>query len=363
MAFWRRDRAEDKAEPGTVVLGRQMADAAKAEKRHRRRLRHSSSPLEDVEYDPATGALDLHRWVESDVDAAVGAFVSSYLAMSAEEAAETRAALTMDDFYTLLAFARRSALASLRGQAEPSLRGGLAAVSAVALERLDFRDAQAAAELVAWAMARAGIDHAAELRRLKAHQEEALSEALRPLADRPASELGPGPWRCVESGGNPVLAWDGFFGPYQPTLDVVRAATAVGDVLERDVYRVTDLQVAVELPDVWLTRAGGEEVGRALEGLSACLSVGTRLDPAATRRAEDQQLTVFLAEAATGPNAATVAGAAVSTKSFEALGVACGRACCVVVARSFVKGVRSYERPGTLERFREPVTVALREAL
>lgn len=92
--------------------------------RHRATTGAVTSPLAGLAYDPRSGALDLHRFVESPVDTAVGEFTASYEKLGSEQAGDIRAALSMDDFYTLLAFARRSVLASLPGaqQSLPSLR-------------------------------------------------------------------------------------------------------------------------------------------------------------------------------------------------------------------------------------------------
>jgi ketosteroid isomerase-like protein len=338
---------------GAVVLGRQMADATEAEERHRSRNPALASPLAGVAYDAETGALDLHRWVDSPVDRAVAAFVSAYAEMGQEEAVAARAALTMDDFYTLFAFARRSALASLRGRAEPSLRDGLAAVSAIDLDRVDWRDALVVAELLAWAMATAGRNHTEEFRRVASLQDDAMHEALRPIAERPPAELSPGMWRCVTTRAGPVLVSSNF-GPFEPTVDLLGAANAIQDVLEADVYRVHGIAVGGELPPVWLSG----HVESALNAIRACVTVSATPAPSP----DDQQLLAFIAEAASAEDAAMLASAAVSADWHEALGVSYGAACCVVIANSVVVGVPAFERPGALERFADPVASALREA-
>jgi hypothetical protein len=338
-----------------------MADATEAEERHRRKSGGLPSPLEGVAYDPSTGALDLHRWVESPVDRAVASFASTYADLGPDEAARVRAALRMDDFYTLLAFARRSALSSLRGSTDPSLADGLAAVSAVELERVDWRDAVVAGELLAWAMARAGLDHATEFRRLEPQQDDAMKQALRPIAARPAGELSPGMWRCVTTPAGPALAGDDFE-RFEPTADLVAIAITLQDVLEADVYRVGSIDVGSELPSVWLTATDEDQLERALHTIRACVSVNAKPEPEATTSAEDQHFVIFIAEAGVDDDAVMLATAAVSTDWYEALGVSHGAVCCVMIARSFVTGAPAFEGPGALDRFADPVASALRQA-
>jgi hypothetical protein len=342
-------------------IGRQMADAADAEERHRRERPGLASPLAGVAYDPSSGAFDLHRWVDSPVDETVARFVAAYGELEPEEAAEARAALTMDDFYTLFAFARRSALASLRGRDEPTLRDGLAAVSAIDLRRVDWRDALVAGELVAWAMATAGLDHGAEFRRVEPRLDDAMREALQPIGERPAADLSPGMWRRVDTRAGPVLVSENF-GRFEPSVDLVGIALVLQDVLEADVYRVHSIAVGGELPLVWLTAGDKSELERAVNAMRACVNVGARLDPSATSTAEDQHFVAFVAEAASADDAAMLASAAVSTESHEALGLSHGAVCCVLVARSFVVGVPAFEEPGALHRFAVPVESALQAA-
>lgn len=363
MAFWRRRRGEHTdADQDPVVLGQQMADASKAEKRHRRKARRMQSPLEGVAYDPSTGALDLHRWVESPVDEAVASFASGFGDLGPDKALQVRAALRMDDFYTLLTFARRSALASLRGRPEPALGEGLAALSAVELERVDWRDAVVAGELLAWAMARAGLDHAAEFRRLEPLQDDALREALRSITEARPGELSPGMWRCVSTKAGPVLMGDDFE-PFEPSVDLAGVAIALQDVLEADVYSVNSIDVGSELPSVWLAAGDEDQLEPALNAIRACVTVNANPKPTATPTAEDQHFVVFIAEAATSDDAAKLASTAKSTDSHEALGVSHGVVCCVLVARSFVMGVTAFEGPGALDRFAGPVASVLRDAL
>ena len=143
--------------------------------------------------------------MESPTDDAVSEFAVSYEKLGDEKAADVRAALTMDDLYTLLAFARRSALASLQSRASPSVHHGLVALTAVDAERVDWRDLSVAAELLAWAIARAGEDHAIEFQRMSERSERGVAEALDSIASRSADELEPGMWRAVETRAGLIL--------------------------------------------------------------------------------------------------------------------------------------------------------------
>jgi hypothetical protein len=203
-------------------------------------------------------------------------------------------------------------------------------------------------------MARSGMDHTAEFRRLEPLQDGAMREALRPIAARAPAELSPGMWRRVATKAGPVLASNDF-GRFEPTVDLVGIAVALQDVFEADVYRVHNIGVGGKLPPVWLTG----DVAGALNAIRACAKVRATPEPSP----DDQQLVAFTVEAAAVEDAAMIAAAAVSTASHEALGVSHGAVCCVVIANSVVVGVPAFEAPGALERFAGPVASSLRDAV
>ena len=120
-------------------------------------------------------------------------------------------------------------------------------------------------------------------------------------------------------------------------LEEARAAIAAVDEDRVDWRDVSVASALVEDPD-----SSGYVPIETPDGPALVLSPGTsvwaQLGPATDEEAESQQFTIFLAETAR-----------------EA-----GRICAVTVARSWVKEVAAFEQPGSLERFREPFTAALR---
>jgi hypothetical protein len=269
------------------------------------------SPLAGVAYDAQRGEFDLHRYVPSETDDEIRSFLGAYTP-------EMQAALTEADFYKLLTFARRTALAVIRGADESRLDEARAAIRAVDEERVDFRDVVVSSALV----------------------------------DDPDSsgyvriETPDGPGLVLSPGTSTVSA------------HLMTIAFRLEAVLAQDTYRVTAISGGDPVHAVWFSG----QVERELGGLGAAVTLTAHLDPATEDEADSQQFTIFLAEAASEADAERLAAAAVPTDWFQALGLAAGRTCCVTVARSLVEGVAHYEQPGSLERFREPFDAALRAA-
>lgn len=119
------------------------------------------------------------------------------------------------------------------------------------------------------------------------------------------------------------------------------------------------MTVATDLPPVWLTPAAGEGLEAALHGVRACVSISAQLDPERAATASDQLSIVFLEEAANETDARRLAAAAQPTKSHEAVGLSGAQVCCVLIASSFVVGVKTFERRGALSRFVQPLSRVL----
>jgi hypothetical protein len=332
---------------GEVLLGTDLATARVAEELHRASA-SGPSPLRDIAYRGAEH--DLWRWVESPRDAVLAAFVGEYAGVA--DPAATRAALTMDDFHTLMTFARRSALAALRTRDAGTVRAAFGALSAIDLERVDWRDVVTAAALVSYAARRLELDPETVLAGAEERADPQVAEILG-SATQDDVELVDWGYREVPSATGPVLCQDDG----ETVADeLVAPAFAVAGALAADGrYRVGDITVGAELPTVWL--ADGNGVDAAHGRLRGCVSV--HADP--VDDASAHFLIVFLTAAGTAADAAAIAAAADGVPGRAALlGVAVGPRCAVVVAASSAAGAPPAEDAGSLARLRPPIEAALR---
>jgi hypothetical protein len=97
---------DDDEEPLVLVLGAEMARAAAAETIHRAEEDRAPSPLAGVGYDGRRSEFSLDEFAASPRDHVVGQFVEQAIGQDFIGRSQIRAALRMDDFYTLLTFAR-----------------------------------------------------------------------------------------------------------------------------------------------------------------------------------------------------------------------------------------------------------------
>lgn len=340
-----------------VVLGTEMAAAIAAEKVHSE-SRVEPSPLADISYGTEEG--DLFRFKESRTDEVVSALVEEWHLLTARELSSVRASLTMDDFYTLLTFARRSALLALRKRSSSYAVEGLKAIGVIDAKRIDWRDASWAAALDSFAINVVDPGATENLETIAAKADADISEILIRFRQDPATSLSDWGFRIVETGEGPVLAQDNGR-PYSPTADLLAVARDITAVLEADVWRVRGVTTGSDLPKIWLAESDSTQVGAATNRLRGCVSVNAELNTAEFDPPETQHLLAFIAQAANSDDAETIAQAAGpgAKKWFVPLGVSHGDLCAVLVSRSIQQGVASFE--SSLERFRSGVLEAIRE--
>lgn len=346
-----------------VVIGQEMADAQKKEQKRMRQGDAGASPLLQETYPFRSEELDLLNPLRSDLDDRLRDVCAQFRELSADQRTSFRKRVCMDEFYTLLAFARRASVFALREQSTEILEDGLLAITMIEAERTDFRDILGALSLLYHIAARIRVgpdrafDDAAKL------AEPRVAELMAGFIRRPAAEKDIAKawgFREVET-----TMGIGFvhsdFSPYNPKVDLLDAAIRIAAVIGQDKYDAQTITVASKLPDVWLKETGALDLEDLLGDIQACVTINSKLRKKYHPSAESQQFTVFLAElnqTASAKRLSRLAGS-VQPESHCMLGVSSGQLFCLVVARSFVSGMTSFETGDSLARFEPPIREVL----
>ncbi len=341
----------------TVVIGREYAAALSAAQRHHETLEDGRpSPLEGVGYDFWAGHHDLIRLVAAPADKTVRSLITLYRHTENEGRAGIRSALKMDDFYTLLTFARRNAVRALRAN-DPGLAAD--AVTAAALidsERVDWRDILWALGLTTYVLRGLTTDADAVIGRAQGMAEPNVGEMLSrfiAVSDEDA-DLAAWGYMQVETAAGVGFVERGI-ADYAPTVDLIDIALEIAEVIDGDKYRVSSISAADELAPVWLPGASQDEADLAVDACRGCVNVSARLEPDAHSDVDAQQFNVFLIEASNEADAGQLQDWAAPTDgSHQAVSVQHGPLLCLVIARSFVQDVEPFETADSLSRFFEP---------
>jgi len=338
----------------TVVIGAQVADAMAAQRRHSARSGGRSSSLANLRY--STKESCLWRWTDSPVDDDILAEVAHFAQLDQAERRTVRDSLTMDDFYTLLTFARRCALASLRCGDAGRIETALIALAMIELERIDWRDLSIASALVRYGGQSLGLPVASLVNRAVQMAEPQTARAL--AGDRTArvdlaQSCG---YRVVRTPEGVVLFETGYE-HFAPKADLARIAFEIASELEADGYEISSVEVARDIPLTWLSADEGTPISRMVQCFSGCVSIRgvPRADPAP--ESSGQSILVFVAEAASEENARAVAAAADTSSGplQTQMGLASGRLCAVIIQWSWMADTPPLEDLRSLERLRPVV--------
>jgi hypothetical protein len=319
-------------------------------------------------YDDSRCERSLWNPVPVPLDSELAGIARRYAASDAAGRARMRDLVNDEYYYELLTFAERAAVFALRERGTEYVRDGLAAIAMIEPARNHPYDTSVSGQvaLLYHASLRIGADAAALLREAAALADERVARILDGFPDRPPGEIDlRASWLLeeVQTPGGPGFIRRGIH-DYQPTLDLVSAGVEMLDVLARDEYRPCSLRIAEDLPSMWLRTGGSPDPGavsRALHTVRAVAMVDTHLRPEVHRRHDAQSLLVFLLELANEQDARTLQDASRQVRHPGAalLGMAEGRLFCLVVARSYVHFVKSYETTERIARFHAPLSAIL----
>lgn len=360
LSFVLRNRRRASRE---FVIGREMAEAAKVEQKHQAGRDPNKPPLLDGEYDFWRGEMNLINPQPSPLDEKIRALCQRFLESSAAERKSIRSALSMDDFYTLMTFSKRSAVFALREKSINHVTDGFVAVAIVDRERVDYRDIPMTLCLPYHAADRLG-ENAYQIFRKIAYQtsdglathEDEIPESA--MAERFRIQL----WGFDEVNTRYGVGFSHHsYADYQPTYDLVNVAVEIADLFATDKYQLDNITTGVEVPPVWLKPAGDPTLEEILRAVRAAVSIHAKLRPDADPSSDSQMLLTFLVEVSDEAKAKQLQeiSGKVKTANHSLIGCSAGRLFCVVVQAPWTWGVETYESPESLSRFSEGITHVL----
>ena len=336
---------------GTVVLGTELAQASAAQRRHVGTHGALKSPLADLQY--SSREARLWRWVDSSTDDRIEAVVWHFAMLDEAGRNLLRISLSMDDFYTLLSFARRCALATLRGRDAKLIEAAFVSLAMIDLERVDWRDLLTANFLLSYSGERMGAPVADLVRRTIELAEPNCAEALRGQRITRINLAKSCGYREVRTAEGLALFQTDYH-PFAPRADLESIAFESALALEENGYEIEDVNLATDLPLTWLASSEDSAVATTVRRLSGCVSIHgrPRADPAPD--SSGQALLVFIGESASEADAREIAAAAENATSSQRteLGVASRELCAVVIQWSWMMDTLPMEDKPSLERLR-----------
>ncbi|HJW93449.1 MAG TPA: hypothetical protein VJ901_07505 [Thermoanaerobaculia bacterium] len=222
----------------------------------------------------------------------------AFASASSSARAEMRDDMSMNDFYSLLTFARRASVFAMRSKDAQWITDALNGIAIIDAHRIDASDIPRALSVVHHAAERIGIDAKKKF------------EAAASLADRNPAELIRSFVRGDEKYKDLRRSWGhdeivtaagvGFisreFSPYNPSGDMATMAVAIAHVLSGDHYEPGTVAIASKLPAAWFRTDDETGLQALLRHVRAGLTVHGRLRPDQRPLQEMHTLMVFAIE-------------------------------------------------------------------
>jgi hypothetical protein len=309
-----------------------------------------ASPLAGVRY--SARAHDLVRFLDDPVDEHIAQIVAEATGLPNEPREALRLSLTVEDAYTVLAFARRRAVSALRTRSVRQASEAVRSLTLITLSQIDYRDLSAEFPLHAVSELGGDLDHA--IRDAVALSEPSIASyfAARGEAARTGSLRD---WPLLEVRSSYGLGYmDHLSSGYGPSIAIAEMAVRLADMIDVDGrYLVKNMQTS-DLPEVWFNAK--RRTGKL--PATGCVSLSATLQGSADRWSHG--LLVFLAEMATESVASELTMAAtISTGERPQVATAVDRCIVLVIGGSFTHGQKAIETTGTLARYLDMGVAAL----
>lgn len=343
-----------------VVLGQQVADA-RAVEQQRLTQNPGPSPLEDQSYAESDHGFSLLQVEECQLDRDIRMLVAGLSDAPDVRPEELRTRLSMNDLYTLMHFAKRSAVFALREKNSVRCTEALAALAMVDRTRVDPRDLQWAISVVDAVATMIGADRTQLYDDAAALASEATAKLLMLLhANRP---MGTTLKDCLYALADDTPQGPGLVGrgldPYEPSIDLLALAVRASEVIVAEAYPRRSFKVGSSIPPIWIgsKERRVENVLRRATG-TVEISLSSR-----SRTIDDQLFNVYFSEMASVNDARWLAEVAPNEDPGRSATIAysAGRVVCLGISKSTVIGLRSTESGQSLAQKLEPARAVLRK--
>lgn len=347
-----------------IVIGEEYAKAKLAEEQRKLKGGGGNSPMPAVKYDFWRGEESLISPVKNSLDSELTELCRRFVQSDEKARANMRTSISLEEFSTLLSFSKRSAVFALREQDVNWVNNGLTAIAMIEAERTDFRDILMSLSLLYHSAKRIGADANQLFRDTAKLSEPNVATLLIGFLNRPAEEKD-----LRTSWGHDEVetaAGIGFIGwgleEYHPTSDLKKIAIDIAATVAKDKYQPSSVEVAANLPSVWLESPENPSLKSVLKKVRAGASVQGDLRPNEHPSYKSQVLMVFLVETEDSRAAQELLVMSRNKRPTEhaMLGVSEGRLFCLLIGESFEQGVASFETSESLQRFSAVVTEILK---
>jgi len=313
-------------------------------------------------YDFWRGETSLIDPRPSPADDEVRQVARAFAAAGASRRAEMRDDMSMNDFYSLLTFARRASVFAMRSSDPQWIVDALHGIAIIDAHRIDERDIPLTLSVVHHAAVRIGMETAKKFEAAALLAEKKPAELIRSFVrgDEQYKDIRRswGHDEIVTTAGAGIISRE--FSPYNPTGDMATMAVSIAHIVRGDHYEPGSVAIASKLPSVWFRTDDETGLQALLRHVRAGLTVHGRLRPEQRPLQEMQTLMIFVIELEDASTAEQLLRIAASHPPREEGRIAIREQelFCMVIGEAVMGEAAPFETGESLERFRAPLTAA-----
>lgn len=319
-----------------------MADAQDAEAKRLAGGDHGPSPMPKSEYRQDHGDYNLLSVAALPLDLDLRVVVEGFANLDSEGRNKARASISMNELYTLIHFAKRSAVMSLSEKSPKRCEEGLVALAMIDERRIDVRDAAWVAGLLGYASTSLKQGSESLFRQVRLISTNGIAGVLRQGST--ATTLSDWGYAEISDGGKfGLIGYDNF--KYEPSLPLTEIAINVSNHLGDGRY-ITEPTIATKLPTIWFPKTTRSSAETALKVTLGTVMISGMLREGTCDAAAQQMFNLWLAETprvAESNNLRSYIGDGVKSSGRSVVGFSVGRLFGLGVAGSWVEGISSYE--------------------
>lgn len=350
--FWNRN----KKKPGTVVLGKELAEATQRENERIKAGNQSPSPLPNYDYSRWPDEQSLINPTRNELDDKIVTLAEGFEMADEGRRQQLRTSISQDDIYTLLEFVRRETLYAVRDDNAASLHNAVIAVAMIEAERCDYRDVLVALSFLFFGIHYLNLNEAVFFDKAKQLAQGKARELIEQFQQRPTGS------KTTEAFG--YTAVQSSYGisfiqtntvRYNPEKHLINILFEFESILANDKYRRGEITLERSIAPYWLSAESDKRIEGILSNPTGCASLRVNLKTEYHPQAEYQRLHVYLAEYSDLENAQMLMqkANADNPKGIVRLAFAEDKVFCLISQEAIMVDVKEFETSKSLLRFEE----------
>lgn len=346
----------NKKKLGTVVLGKELAEATQRENERIKAGNQPPSPLPHYDYSRWPEEQSLINPIRNELDSKIVALTEKFEMADESRRQELRTSISQDDIYTLLEFVRRATLYAVRDENAASLHNAGIAIAMIEAERCDYRDVSVALSFLFFGIYQLTLNESVffeEAKQLSRGKTRELLEQFqqRPTGSKTTEAFG---YTAVQSSCGISFVQTNT-ARYNPEKNLINVLFEFESILANDKYRRGEITLERNIAPYWLSAEGDKRIEGILSNPTGCASLRTNLKKEHHPQADYQRLYVYLAEYTDLESAQvlTEKANAANPKGIVRLAFAEDKVFCLVSQEAIMVDVKEFETSKSLHRFEE----------